>query len=512
MQHLSSALLLNFAMVFTVCCFLSIALFLLYATRCDKRENVKGEAIPSIPRPHTNDYRATLHQANKKYPNQPYVVPFRDATMIIPASCVEELKNLPDTQLSPNGSMYDRFAIKWTQSGWVSRELAHSIKYDLKNELDLFFGSIQEDIQRAATQGLPESSDWTLLEPQIALVQIVAPVLGRIMVGSPLNQHKEWISASTDHATAVVMYAGWLRQFPSFLRPFVAPFMPWRRKVESSKTRIAAILRPILNRKFQECGQESKRHPGEEGRLARWLLKRYKPTENPGCSPATVLRDHYSLCFAAIHGPTFLLVQAIIDLASYPRYQQILRQELDATFGAAPFHRWTRAAIAELVALDAFCKESARMNPQGLIGWLRKTHRPISLSTGHVIPPDTLVATTNPLFDHEAVPWIENPQEFYPERWMANRSSPEQDAPFRFGSASIDSLIFGYGKHACPGRPLGTAMVKSILAFILKNWDIRIEGEKLGRPENIFMDFMVVPPIYPLGNLRLELKSRTCTA
>lgn len=456
------------------------------------------------------------------------MVPFQDPTVVIPAYCVEELKNLPDSQLSTNGSMYDRFAIRWTNSGWVDTELAHSIKYDLANEVDGFFSTIQEEIQHAAAESLPFSNTWTSLAPQQALVQIVGPVLGRMMVGAPLNRDKQWLSASIDHAIAVVTYSGWLRQLPTILRPVFAHLLPQKRAVDKSKQQIIEAINPILRRQMSSQDKELEKTSSDEGRLIRWLLKRYKPQENPRFSPSLVFRDHYSLCFAAIHGPTFLLVQAIIDLASYPRYLAPLREEIDRELTKAPFEDWTRETVKSLTFMDAFCKESARMNPQGvskwsryifwraslvancltIVGWLRKTHKEIKLSTGHVIPPNTLIAATNPLYNPRATPWIENADQFYPERWMRDRTDEHRDANFRFGSATIDSLIFGYGKHACPGRPFGVAMVKDIMAYIVSKWDVRLAGGRTERPENVCMDFMVMPPIPPLGNLEVEFRLR----
>lgn len=358
-----------------------LVIYLAQRRESQRRLNLPG--IPLIPSPKSDDFRHVLNEANEKvtkyqtrykfnpltdhqYPNQPYMVPFQDPTVIIPAYCIEELKNLPDSQLSTNGSMYDRFAIRWAGSGWVDKELAHSIKYDLVNEVDGFFSTIQDEIQHAATQSLPLSDVWTSVPPQEALVQVVGAVIGRLMIGAPLSRDKKWLSASIGHAIAVVTYSGWLRQFPAFLRPLFAHLLPQKKAVDESKRAIRETISPIIHKQFSGRGQALEKTQPEQGRLVRWLLKRYKPGENPLFSPSLVLRDHYSLCFAAIHGPTFLLVQAIIDLASYPQYIAPLREEIDRELAKAPFEKWTRETISRLTFTDAFCKESARMNPQGV--------------------------------------------------------------------------------------------------------------------------------------------------
>ncbi|KAF2681271.1 cytochrome P450 [Lentithecium fluviatile CBS 122367] len=484
-----------FFYLFTAVIITSVCIFFIH-----KRERKRKLLLPGIPlvhSPKSSDFRTLLDQANGK-----------DPTVIIPPHCIEELKNLPDSQLSTNGSMYDRFAIRWTNSGWVDKELAHSIKYDLANDVDDFFPTIQDEIQHASDNSLPISDSWSSHGLQEVLINIVGPVLGRMMVGSPLNRDTRWLSSSIDHAIAVVVYSTWLRQFPSIPRPMLAHISPQKRAIERSKKGISESIAPIIEERMKG-NQKVKSSPFENGRLVRWLLKRYKPSQNPEFDPSLIFRDHYSLCFAAIHGPTFLLVQAIIDLASYPQYLTPLREEIDRELLNVPFEGWTRETVARMKLLDAFCKESARMNLQGIIGWLRKTHKPITLSTGHTIPPNTLVAAKNPRYNARATPWAENAEEFRPERWLQDQSDPSPNANWRFEAATIDSLIFGYGKHACSGRPFGVTMVKDILSYIVAKWDVRLAGGKREGPQNKSIDFVVMPPIEPLGDLKVDFKLRS---
>lgn len=295
------------------------------------------------------------------------MVPWADPTVIIPAHCIDSLKNLPDSQLSTNGSQWDRFAVRWTESGWVGKELAHSIKYDLANEMESLLPTLQDEIHLAASNSIQAGDEWTSITLQPALVNIVASTFGRIIVGLPRSRDKKWMSSSIDHAMSVVMFSAILRFFPIFLRPFFAHIIPQKWSVKKSKKGIANSIRPLISKyipKIQSTAEE--KTIDEEGRLVQWLLKRYRPNENPLFSPNLVLRDHYSLCFAAIHGPTFILVQAIIDLASYPEHIVSLREEADSVLGSLENLQITRETVSKLERIDRFCKESARMNPQGL--------------------------------------------------------------------------------------------------------------------------------------------------
>jgi cytochrome P450 len=47
----------------------------------------------------------------------------------------------------------------------------------------------------------------------------------------------------------------------------------------------------------------------------------------------------------------------------------------------------------------------------------------------------------------------------------------------QFVSTSADSLNFGYGTHACPGRYFASAEIKLIIIELLLNWDLRLKGD-----------------------------------
>jgi cytochrome P450 len=54
-------------------------------------------------------------------------------------------------------------------------------------------------------------------------------------------------------------------------------------------------------------------------------------------------------------------------------------------------------------------------------------------------------------------------------------------------------MTFGIGSHTCPGRFFASQEIKLVMAYLIRNYDIKLEDEAEGRPENIVTDYRVRP-------------------
>ena len=78
----------------------------------------------------------------------------------------------------------------------------------------------------------------------------------------------------------------------------------------------------------------------------------------------------------------------------------------------------------------------------------------------------------------------------------------------KMGMATEDSLGFGLGSQACPGRFLAVNQIKLLLAKLLLNYDLTLEKQGQtytgGRPEYEYNDFSVIPPVQYGVSLRIK--------
>jgi cytochrome P450 len=133
----------------------------------------------------------------------------------------------------------------------------------------------------------------------------------------------------------------------------------------------------------------------------------------------------------------------------------------------------------------------------------RKVLKPIHLSNGTVLPAGVTIEI--PAYGTSRDPTtFPNPEEFDGLRFYRMReanesfnsssaSTVEAAAHNQFVSVSQNSLPFGYGRHACPGRFFAANEIKMIIARSLLTWDVRnVNGAKERYP-NLDLGVNCVP-------------------
>jgi cytochrome P450 len=130
--------------------------------------------------------------------------------------------------------------------------------------------------------------------------------------------------------------------------------------------------------------------------------------------------------------------------------------------------------MAKLKKLDSFMREVQRLRGN-ITSFIRKVMQPITLSDGTQLPAGTKILAAQAGISHDER-FFKNPDEldalrFYRKRMMSEEASNRE----QFTSLSDTNINFGAGKHACPGRFFASNVIKTVLAYYLINYDLRLK-------------------------------------
>jgi len=130
--------------------------------------------------------------------------------------------------------------------------------------------------------------------------------------------------------------------------------------------------------------------------------------------------------------------------------------------------------------------------------------RPFTLSDGTYLPKGiTVVANAwQIIHDRDVLQSDSDPNSFDGLRYYKMRNQllktgldeKEVAGKHQFVSVSNSSLMFGYGRHDCPGRFFAGNEIKLLLAKIIMTYDLRIAPGSKGRYEGHSFEVMVREP------------------
>ena len=93
-------------------------------------------------------------------------------------------------------------------------------------------------------------------------------------------------------------------------------------------------------------------------------------------------------------------------------------------------------------------------------------------------------------------PEIFSPSRFYHDEYSktsVNAAVEKTQRNIDFVSTESGNIHWGSGRFTCPGRWYASAMMKTIIAQLVKNFDFKFPDGQKERLPNVYMDIMVEP-------------------
>lgn len=216
-----------------------------------------------------------LTSTPRQYPDTPFVIQSKPPIVILPITILDEIRNLPENQVSFRELIAQTFMAKHTGIGKDRPEALKAVKVDLTRHIASTLDGLQDEIRYAFNKELGPCEDWTPVVLYGALARIVALLSGRVFVGRPLSRSEEWIDASINYTMDCVKAQRAIAKWPVYQRYIVAPFLPEIRRVQQYASRGAKLLGPILKATLARAHNEKVSLDDDEGQgtFISWVLK-----------------------------------------------------------------------------------------------------------------------------------------------------------------------------------------------------------------------------------------------
>jgi len=382
-----------------------------------------------------------------KYKGSPFKVANISRWMVVVSGqkFVEELRNADDDVLSFLEAIVEDLAVDYTLGQGCHTDPYHVpvIRNQLTKNLGVLFPWLRDEVVQAFHEHIPLTTDWTKVRAYDITLQIVSQSANRLFVGDPLCRNPDWLALNIEFAIDVFKAATTINMFPNFMKPLAGRLLT---NVNAQVNRGMKHLVPIIQDRQRHIDEYGKDWDDKPNDMLAWLMDNARGDEK---SPRNLTLRVLTVNFAAIHTTSTAFTHTLYNLAAMPQYIQPLREEVEAVVAK---DGWSKMSLTKMRKLDSFIRESLRFNASGgAISMLRKAVKDFTFSDGTFIPKNTIICVASLPMHHDDENYA-NADIFDPFRSADMRISEGEGIKHQIAATNPSFLVFGHGKHACPGR------------------------------------------------------------
>ncbi|KYH23983.1 cytochrome P450 119 [Halalkalicoccus paucihalophilus] len=292
------------------------------------------------------------------------------------------------------------------------------------------------------------------------MTQLSLAILGQTLFGEdirnrdgPIREAGEAIADKTDGSSINFYLPDWLptptnRQFDSAIEAF-------DRELEQ------------LIREREEALQESSASTVGDDLLTKFVQIRQR--EGGEVMDIATIRDNLKgLVLGGRDTAALALTYTLYLLAQHPAVADQVYRECQEVLGD---EQPDIEALADLEYTDAVINESLRLYPP-VYGLFREPREPTEIEGYNISTNATVVLPVFAVQRDER--WYEDPDTFDPERWRGTSDIKAENPNFAY-------CPFGGGPNVCIGETFAKAELKTALAAILREWELRPVTEEFER-------------------------------
>ncbi|KAI1791098.1 cytochrome P450 [Ganoderma leucocontextum] len=443
-----------------------------------------------------------LREGYKKFYGTIFKISMLDGWIVIftGPKLIDELRRSPDDELSSVEGTNQILQLRHTLGPGIYDQFHVAVVRDkLTRNLAVVYPDVLDEVCAAFQEYIPvpaEEDEWVPVTVWPVVQKIIARVSNRVIVGLPRCRDKKYLDVAINFTNDVFISSFIINLFPEFLKPVIAKAIPM---VAKSKTLLMPMVIPMLQERQRMLDAHGPDWDDKPRDMLQWLLEEARAKGTPFDN---VVEKVLLVNFGAIHTSSGAFTHALYNLAAYTQYIAPLREEVESIIAE---EGWSKASIGKMRKLDSFFKESMRLADGALLNLFRKAVKDVTLSDGTRIPKGTLVAAAAVTAHSDDTRYTE-PGVFDPFRFARLREGGSAEATkHQLVNTSVDFITFGHGRHACPGRFFAANSLKTMMAYLVLNYDIKF-AEEGKRPPNLRFG----PADLPSHTAQVLFRKRRC--
>lgn len=327
--------------------------------------------------------------------------------------------------------------------------------------LQRFFPALAEVTGRLQRRWARAARDGARVDAQQDLMRYTVDVTTNLAFGYDMNTLEQGEDVIQRHLERI---------FPALHRRINSPFPYWRyfklpsdRALDESLAVVGRSIGDFIQRARRRIAEASEPRVLRGSNFLEAMLLAQDDEEAPA-SDAEIAGNVFTMLLAGEDTTANTLAWAVHFMTLHPDVQARMQLEADTVLGANAVLSELRDA-ERLDYIEAVIHETSRLKPVTPLLFVEPV-RDVVLG-GVRVPAATpvLLCTRYACLEGEH---FEAAAEFRPERWLSKAAPPPGRSAF---------IPFGFGPRVCPGRNLALLEMRSVLAMLCKNFEVRPAGQ-----------------------------------
>ncbi|KAF3763271.1 cytochrome P450 [Cryphonectria parasitica EP155] len=433
-----------------------------------------------------------------------------DAVVVLPPSMLD-LLHKPDSELRSFEAQIETLGLPYMIS---DRDVyMNVIHFDVvrkhmgeNKDLDSLAAATAEELDIAFRECWGTSKDWTTLNMWDTCGRILTRAAARILIGLPMCRDETFFERSRQFADSVVMGSAMINCFPPRMRGLIGPLVALRAKYYHA--RCLEILVPIVEERLRvwRTSQAVDSFPND---FLQWIIPLCAKQGPDELNPVRIATRLLTANIMFVVGMVYVFAHCVLDIYDSPSKEDFISGlEAECRLIHARYNGLsTRQAVDRLYRHDSAIRESMRLSDFNVAGLARDVvSNELDLGNGIRIPRGVrMVFPTQSI--HQDTNFYDDPLIFDAFRFSrkfeglaGTAAHASQRESLTFITPSF--LVFGYGKHTCPGRWFAAQTMKQALAHIIMHYDVEIV-KKPGKRRSLLS--IMLPPT----SAQIRIRRRT---